>query len=795
MAKYLSGAITSTYTLTTNPTTVTSAGTIDVNSTIVGASGILGIAGVAWTVTNLGTVESVGSNGIGINLQSGGFVTNGENGSAAGLIIGAARGVEIYLSGAASGTVANFGTIMGTAGYVSGSGTLSSYVGARGVYIGGGPNGAYGTGAVVNSGMITAAGSNSYGIEIFSSTLSGTTVTNLGTVIATGTGSRGVNTFSSNGPNVITNGRVGGAGALISGGAFGVVADGAEHVITNFGTIRATQSTGVGLLANIDETITNGGSASTAALITGPRVGIYLYEGTKTVTNFATISGGIGIYALRYGLDKYHYAITDPTTVINAGSVIGTAGTAVSFGNGDDRLVVEPGAAFFGVIDGGGGLNTLELGGSAGAALTVNYNGLTLINFQDVLFGPGGNDTLKVSNTAGTLPVTISGFGAVSDVIDLNAIGTDGTITGQSSTQVTISGSSGTVTLKLDATDGTNFHTSSDGALGTDLSIACFLRGTMILAERVEVPVEELTIGDRVRTLSGALKPIRWIGFGRDLVTSRHSLARPIVVKAGALGDGVPSRDLYLTHGHALFLDDALIAVEHLVNHRSILWDEKARVVEYYHIELDDHDVVFAAGAPAESYYDAGNRALFHNAREGFDPGAARPTYAAVLTSGECVERAWQRLFERAGETIAGETTADPDLHLVVDGVRLDPITLGDGVYAFALAAPPKRDFALRSRSAVPSHIGQSRSDHRRLGVALRQIVLHAPGMMTALGHDAPLLAAAGCHKPEAGHAWTDGELALPPELFVHLRGGFTLLIHTGQLAMRYPVVARAEAA
>jgi Hint domain len=36
-----------------------------------------------------------------------------------------------------------------------------------------------------------------------------------------------------------------------------------------------------------------------------------------------------------------------------------------------------------------------------------------------------------------------------------------------------------------------------------------------------------------------------------------------------------------------------------LVNHRSILWDDAARVVEYYHIELADHDVVFAEGGSA----------------------------------------------------------------------------------------------------------------------------------------------------------------------------------------------------
>ena len=119
----------------------------------------------------------------------------------------------------------------------------------------------------------------------------------------------------------------------------------------------------------------------------------------------------------------------------------------------------------------------------------------------------------------------------------------------------------------------------------------------MILTDKGEAPVEELAVGDHVINLAGVAKPIRWIGIGRDLVTHRNSLARPIIVRQGGLADNVPHRDLYLTHGHALYLNGALIPVENLVNHCSILWDETARVVEYYHIEIEGHDVLVANGA------------------------------------------------------------------------------------------------------------------------------------------------------------------------------------------------------
>ena len=132
MPKIFSSTVTTTQTLsnsaTDNPATVTSTGVIDVNSATSYAAGILGISGFAWTITNLGTVESTGSQGLGIDLLSGGIVTNGS----AGLIVG--RDVGIDMSGG-SGTVSNRGSvsavnfgiyIIGGIGTVSNLGTVSA---------------------------------------------------------------------------------------------------------------------------------------------------------------------------------------------------------------------------------------------------------------------------------------------------------------------------------------------------------------------------------------------------------------------------------------------------------------------------------------------------------------------------------------------------------------------------------------------------------------------------------------------------------------------------------------------
>jgi glucose/arabinose dehydrogenase len=323
-------------------------------------------------------------------------------------------------------------------------------------------------------------------------------------------------------------------------------------------------------------------------------------------------------------------------------------------------------------------------------------------------------------------------------------------------------------------------------------NVPCFCRGTLILTVRGEVPVEDLAIGDQVKTLSGSFKPIVWIGFGRTLVTRANRLARPIMVRRGALADDVPRRDLYLTHGHALYFDGVLIPVEHLVNHRSIAWDDTARVVGYYHIELEDHDVLFADGAPAESYYDASNRALFQNTREGSQPRVAKPACAPVLNSGEIVGKVWAQLFERAGGQLDRQTTDNADLHLVVDGERINPTAIEGGVYSFAVQRPPARGLRLCSRSGVPSLLGLSRHDHRPLGVAIKRVILHHAGIPTCFDYDAPQFREGGCHLPEDGYSWTDGEFELPARFFTLLNAGFTLAVHTApHHDMRYPIPPR----
>ena len=321
----------------------------------------------------------------------------------------------------------------------------------------------------------------------------------------------------------------------------------------------------------------------------------------------------------------------------------------------------------------------------------------------------------------------------------------------------------------------------SDSLAFSGLNIAnpalCFCAGTMIATPEGEAPVECLSIGDTVRTVRGRERRIIWVGSGRVLATQgRRNAATPVIVRKGALAHQVPHRDLHVTNGHALYLDGVLIPVEELINQQTILWDDRAQEVSIFHIELDSHDVLIANGAAAESYRDDGNRWLFQNADRGWHLPPQAP-YAPLLSDGPVVDGVWQRLLQRAGRSQTIPLTDDPDLHLLIDSRRVDPIERqACGTHVFRLPAKP-RSVRLRSRAAVPQHLGLAR-DPRPLGVPVRRLVLaQARHQRSIEAGSATLIDGFYDYEPADGIRWTDGDAAVPRTLFAGMSGPGMLIV------------------
>jgi hypothetical protein len=146
----------------------------------------------------------------------------------------------------------------------------------------------------------------------------------------------------------------------------------------------------------------------------------------------------------------------------------------------------------------------------------------------------------------------------------------------------------------------------------------CFGRGTLILTARGEVPVEDLAIGEPVMTTNGAL-PVKWVGrrtIRRNGSASWHPSVMPIRVARFAIDDQTPKRDLYLSQEHSLLIDGFLIPVKHLINESSIAVDHEAKTsetIEYFSVELEAHQVIFAEGTAAETFRYCGGQIAWDN--------------------------------------------------------------------------------------------------------------------------------------------------------------------------------------
>ncbi|WP_299027386.1 Hint domain-containing protein [uncultured Sulfitobacter sp.] len=171
-----------------------------------------------------------------------------------------------------------------------------------------------------------------------------------------------------------------------------------------------------------------------------------------------------------------------------------------------------------------------------------------------------------------------------------------------------------------------DFYTGSNNAnitpadvftlFGNTTEILCFTRGALIETARGERPVEQLKIGDAVRVARGGTRRIRWIStskVSREML-SRQPKLRPVRICAGALGSGLPRRDLLVSRQHRMLVQSAvaermfgtrqaLISAIKLTALPGIYVDEQVTEVSYFHILFDAHEVIHAEGAPSESLF------------------------------------------------------------------------------------------------------------------------------------------------------------------------------------------------
>lgn len=144
--------------------------------------------------------------------------------------------------------------------------------------------------------------------------------------------------------------------------------------------------------------------------------------------------------------------------------------------------------------------------------------------------------------------------------------------------------------------------------------VPCFTPGAMIATPYGEYPVEDLKEGDLVLTRDNGKQKIRWAG-RVDLTPEQLSARpewRPVLVRAGAFGEGMPQRDLLLSPNHRMLVGgprvalnlgetEALAAAKHLTDLPGIERVE-ASTISYVHLLFDRHEVILSNGAWSESF-------------------------------------------------------------------------------------------------------------------------------------------------------------------------------------------------
>ena len=337
------------------------------------------------------------------------------------------------------------------------------------------------------------------------------------------------------------------SGATISGGGTQNVASGGTAIDTVVdGAVVGAQyvlSGGTASNTTIDgndiQEVETGGAAYGINLLSGGTEQIDS-GGTTTIYDGDLLSGAV--------IDNGRLIFDLTGTEQFDGSLTGSGSLIVE---GGGTLVISSGEAFAGTSIISGGLLDV-VGATAGS----------VINFE------GATGALSLDNAA-AFGVTIEGF-QPGDTIDLpnlsfatlsasspsyQTVGNDTLVTISADDATTGNPESDTLVFAGDYTGQIQLVADHHGGVLVE-DVICFMAGTRIATPSGETPVETLRRGDLVTTTDGRAMPVSWLGKQTvSAIFADRLRSLPIRIKAGALGENVPSRDLLLSPCHALLVE------------------------------------------------------------------------------------------------------------------------------------------------------------------------------------------------------------------------------------------------
>ena len=234
------------------------------------------------------------------------------------------------------------------------------------------------------------------------------------------------------------------------------------------------------------------------------------------------------------------------------------------------------------------------------------------------------NTLLSAMPPQATFSTVIVGTGATGThfVTSGGGISSSGSFNNGSLGIVTLLGEINSVGVVGAGNAGGGFDVVEIGIDSTQFDVLCFAAGTMISTPEGARDVASLKPGDRVVTAGGRVTAVAAVTsrYLSPLALLRETRLRPVVIKAGALGQGLPLKDLRVSRQHRVLVasriarrlcgaTEVLVPAIRLVGLPGIGIDMTSLPLWYHHIVLDRHDVLLANGCPAESLF-GGDRAL-----------------------------------------------------------------------------------------------------------------------------------------------------------------------------------------
>jgi len=325
----------------------------------------------------------------------------------------------------------------------------------------------------------------------------------------------------------------------------------------------------------------------------------------------------------------------------------GTGDDTIFGGTGDDTIRSNTGSDS---VDGGDGDDTIITFSPTEGLPDQDYPGDGLpadpdpFDDIDVVDGGAGNDVIRTGDDADTIfggdgddqidggidnDVITGGAGADdikggfgSDTIfggnggDVVTGGEDPDDSDIDVLDLTGSGVDRIVYVDGDPEAGTVFFNDGTSMTFSEIErvIPCFTPGTMIATPRGERLVEELQVGDKIITRDNGIQEIAWVGHkhldGRQLASNPH--LKPVLIKAGALGDNLPERDMLVSPNHRVLVaseltqlyfeeSEVLAAAKHMTGARGIHAVD-VLATTYVHFMFERHEVVLSNGAWTESF-------------------------------------------------------------------------------------------------------------------------------------------------------------------------------------------------